>query len=181
MKQQEQDAIALEMAINRAVDVQLDAIVQVAVRLAARLKDSRMRENQLRNVLDTALHTESLELVANFIRYQIGRGRDWQHNDFGEALIATFAQGGVIHQVTKRIEALVQREIQEGGLALPAGAINDETRRAIRMKLARRLLAEMNRAFLFADRTGGWDKLQPVLAAIDLTADPAVQQNSAEA
>ena len=41
------------------------------------------------------------------------------------------------------------------------------------MKLARRLLAEMNRAFLFADRTGDWHKLQPVLTAIDLTAEPA--------
>lgn len=178
MNQNSHDAIALEMAINRAIDAQLDAIVQTAVVLAAKLEGSGMRENQLRNVLDTALHTQSLELVANFIRYQIGRGSDWQRNGFGEAVVASFEKGGVIDQTTAHTIAKVQRFITQNGLAISADAIDAEVIAAIRMKLARRLLAEMNRAFLYADRAAGWSKLKPILEPVDLTAAATAAQRS---
>jgi hypothetical protein len=172
------EAIALEMAINRAIDSQLDAIVQTAVVLAAKLEGSGMRENQLRNVLDTALHTQSLEMVANFIRYQIGRGSDWQRNGFGEAVVATLEKDGVIHQTTARTIAQVRSFMTENSLPIPADAIDEAVIASIRMKLARRLLAEMNRAFLYADRAAGWSKLKPILAPVDLTAAAPVSERS---
>lgn len=154
---------ALEMAQNRAIDEQLDFVVQAAVRVASKLKGSNMRENQLRNVLDTALHTESVETVANFIRYQIGRGRDWRHGNFGEEMIAALGTGGAIDRVT----AVVVQEVREQAATLGAadGFNEKDTRRQVRMKLVRRFLGELNRAFLYAERTKQWAHLKPLLPA----------------
>jgi hypothetical protein len=84
-----------EWRIQQALDRRLDRLV----RLGQELVDSRLfgarnhggllREAQLRNALAVASATSSIEVVKNWIRYQIGRpdGRGWQHEQFGQGLI----------------------------------------------------------------------------------------------
>ncbi len=156
MSEQVADSIKLEMALHKAVDHQLDAIVQAAVRVAKLLEGGAMRENQLRNVLDTALNTTSLELVANFIRYQIGRSSDWQRNNFGEEVIAALGKGGPVDLAA----ALAAQEVAGKS---DDSALSDVHRRHAHLLLARRFLGELNRAFLYADRTRSWKALTPIL------------------
>jgi hypothetical protein len=84
-----------EWRIQQALDRRLDRLV----RLGQELVDSRLfgarnhggllREAQLRNAIAVASATSSIEVVKNWIRYQIGRpdGRGWQHEQFGQGLI----------------------------------------------------------------------------------------------
>lgn len=154
-----------EIALSREIDRQLDAIVQVAGGLAAQLKGSSMRENQLRNVLDVALHTESIEVVGNYIRYQIGRGGSWKSGNFGENVIAALGDDGQVHRVAKKAadeahKALTQAQKKLGTEALPDPA--DLTKEA-RVHLTRLFLGYLNRWFLYADREKAWDKIGPLV------------------
>ena len=77
-----------QLALERAIDRHLDTLVRAAGRTVSLLHDDQaMRENQMRNVVDVAMTTQSLDVVTNFIRYQMGRSagnRAWLHNDFGQ-------------------------------------------------------------------------------------------------
>lgn len=167
MSDEREQSIDLEMRLHKAVDRQMDHIVQVAVKLVKLLKGSAIRNNQLRNLLDTALNTDSLELVANFIRYQIGRSnkdKEWQYENFGEKLIAVLGRGGSVDQAAKTVaeEVLKSKDIQT--------TLENVQSRA-RVMIARRFLGELYRAFLYADRTGNWKNLEPIL---ETSAAPAI-------
>lgn len=153
-----EEQISLEMALHKAVDQQLDAMVQAAVRVTKLLQGSAMRQSQLRNVLNTALNTESLELVANFIRYQIGRSSAWQQANFGEELIAALHEKGAVGQAAARVA-----QNQKVRNALGEQMTAAEVQRRAHVLLARRFLGELNRAFAYADGQSGWANLNPLL------------------
>lgn len=158
-----------EIALRRAVDGQLNEIVRVAGELAKRLEGGSMRENQLRNVLDVALNTESLETVANYIRYQIGRGPDWRHKEFGEHVIAALASGGPVYQASQSAggQAMKQLEKAQGEHKLGEEDLPslDELVAEAHVLLARLFLGYLNRWFLYADREKAWNKIQPLMAS----------------
>lgn len=156
-----------EIALSRAIDGQLDKIVQDAGTLARQLQGSGMRENQLRNALNVALHTNSMEVVGNYIRYQIGRGRDWQNNDFGENVITALGHRGSVHQAATAAASEAREQLQEaqktgklGEDPLPDQA---ELVEEAQLKLSRLFLGYLNRWFLYADRQKAWDKIEPLL------------------
>jgi len=156
-----------EIALSRAIDGQLNDIVQAAGKLAGQLQNSGMRENQLRNALNVALHTDSMEVVGNFIRYQIGRGRDWQTNNFGENVIAALGSGGTVHKAAKKAasEALEHLQAAEndgklGGETLPSA---EEMTSEAHVRLSRLFLGYLNRWYLYADREKAWSKIAPLL------------------
>lgn len=156
-----------EIALSREIDRQLDTIVQVAGSLAAQLKDSSMRENQLRNVLDVALHTDSIEVVGNYIRYQIGRGGSWKSGNFGENVIAVLGDGGPVHRIAKRAAGEAHKTLQEAEAAnkldkavLPKLTVLEAE---ARVQLTRLFLGYLNRWFLYADRDKAWDKIGPLV------------------
>lgn len=153
-----EEQIFLEMALHKAVDQQLDAMVQAAVRVTQLLKGSAMRQSQLRNVLNTALNTESLELVANFIRYQIGRSSAWQQANFGEELIAALHEKGAVGQAAMHVAH--DPRVQQ---ALGTQMSTADVQHRAHVLLARRFLGELNRAFAYADSQGGWANLNPIL------------------
>lgn len=159
-----QDDTLREIALSREIDRQLDTIVQVAGSLAAQLKGSSMRENQLRNVLDVALHTDSIEVVGNYIRYQIGRGGSWKSGNFGENVIAALGDGGQVHRVAKKAAHRAHNKLQEaqkpGEMKLPELA---ELEKEARVKLTRLFLGYLNRWFLYADRDKAWEKITPLV------------------
>ena len=156
-----------EIALSRAMDHQMNEIVRAAGRLAALLRGGTMRENQLRNVLDVSLHTESLELIGNYIRYQIGRGAEWQRKNFGEELITALGDGGVVHGAAQKAveQALhdLERARQEGKLGDAPLPSREELMKEAHIRLARLFLGYLNRWFLYADRRRAWDKIKPMI------------------
>ncbi len=156
-----------EIALSREIDRQLDTIVQVAGSLAAQLKGSTMRENQLRNVLDVALHTDSIEVVGNYIRYQIGRGGSWKSGNFGENVITALGDGGQVHRIAKTVASGAYKTLQEAEVAnkLGKGTLPEskDLEREARVQLTRLFLGYLNRWFLYADRDKAWDKIGPLV------------------
>ncbi|MBD3181140.1 hypothetical protein GF312_02540 [Candidatus Poribacteria bacterium] len=83
-----------QLIFNREINMQLDKIVNRANKTVSRLKPGKnsnsLEESQIRNVLNVANDSPIIEVVTNFIRYQIGRsktGKQWQYNNFGEQVI----------------------------------------------------------------------------------------------
>lgn len=88
-----------ELLIRRKIDQVEDDVVQRAERAVGEPATiaTRLEEKQLRNVSAVAAQTETLAVVENFIRYQIGRakpGQGWragQDDGFGERLLSDLA------------------------------------------------------------------------------------------
>jgi hypothetical protein len=81
--------------LYRAIEERLDRVVRLGQELVdAQLFGPRghnglMREAQLRNAVQVANETDSIEVVKNWLRYQTVRpeGRGWQHERFGLGLV----------------------------------------------------------------------------------------------
>lgn len=77
------------LLLKREIDAQLNELVQKAQAAiddtAVADKGSKMERSQFDNVLAVATETGSVEVVKNFICYQMGRrdGLGWRHNSFG--------------------------------------------------------------------------------------------------
>ncbi|KPV54142.1 hypothetical protein SE17_05525 [Kouleothrix aurantiaca] len=89
----ELDPITLrrELMLRNAIEARLDRLVSLATSAALKLSPrTQMEESQLRNLLNAALESRSVEVTTNFIRYQIARKeRDWDTslNGFGHTII----------------------------------------------------------------------------------------------
>lgn len=84
--------LQLELTINQAIDSKLNQILPQMKELldTTKIWDSKMELHQLQNLLATAQDTSSVEIVKNFIRYQMGRdnrGDSWRKNQFGDLVI----------------------------------------------------------------------------------------------
>ncbi|MSP13171.1 MAG: hypothetical protein EXR62_09465 [Chloroflexi bacterium] len=145
-----------ELAMNRAIDRHLDAVVRHAGSLAEKLKDSGMKENQIRNVLNVASETESIEALANFIRYQIGRSAEWGKQGFGDHLVAAFAQKGEVYRLAGEAAQQVYTDLQGGADAGETMPTQEELFTEARIRLARLLIGYLNRCFQYSKKTGVW-------------------------
>jgi len=129
----------------------MDDVVRAANADAALLEGSGMEKNQIRNVLNVAEESHSLAVVANFIRYQLGRsqtGPAWRHNGFGLRVIKRIeSPDGVI---TRQAEAVQER----------VGEIPSEKTDDVRYDLMRHYLGYLNRAFYYGRETKKWDDLR---------------------
>ncbi len=89
----EAQQIKQALALKRAVDQRLNALVEKACGrvdvCAVADSNSSLERSQFDNVLAVATESGSVEVVKNFIRYQIGRkdGTGWRHGGFGLGLI----------------------------------------------------------------------------------------------
>jgi hypothetical protein len=138
---QDTQAVSLKQAINR----HLDDLVRQANRTAALLQPqhARMEESQLRNLMNVAAETGSVEVVTSFIRYQIARNdRAWgsKPNDFGHTLIHDLRQG-----VVKDIAGKISQHETHPGEAYT--------------QLMRLYLGYVTRAFYYGKKTGNWKQL----------------------
>ncbi|MFV9504099.1 MAG: hypothetical protein AB4911_05980 [Oscillochloridaceae bacterium umkhey_bin13] len=81
-----------ELLLAQAIDNQLDGLVaQATFTMLILGPKTSLEESQLRNLLNVAVRYPQVEVIANFIRYQIGRKeRDWgvKPGDFGHAVIS---------------------------------------------------------------------------------------------
>jgi len=139
------DRTTLEQRLRRekAIDEQMDDLILDAQELVRtyltdqraerpRLAAAKLKGSQLRNVISVADSTESVELVKNFIRYQIGRDtrkETWGYNGFGLQLV-------------RRLEGPVKGWAEE-----VADRARDGNVKAAHIVLVRRYLGYLNRYF----------------------------------
>ncbi len=155
-------------ALARGVEAQLGATVHAAERtvtLLGGLEESGMEENQLRNVLDVAQDSQSVPVVVNFIRYQIGRartGEHWQYNGFGLQVIDDIE--GIVAEAARRATGDAVQ-----WLARQGQAVDEETRKEIQAAAHAQLMTDylgfLYRAFVYIRNTkGGWNRLSALVA-----------------
>ncbi len=150
MSQLDPVTLKRELALKQALDTQLDALVQRANRAVLVLEKSRMEESGLRNLLNTAMESGSFEVTANFIRYQIGRSREtWQN--FGHHVIDDLCALGK-EPTEDVIAALKERQIENA----------ESLKSRIHVRLMQLYLGYANRAFVFAKKTGDFERLREV-------------------
>ena len=145
--------LALQMAIRRS----MDDIVRAANADAALLENAEMQNNQLRNVLNVAGESQSLAVVASFIRYQLGRsqtGPVWRKNGFGMQVIDQIESAQGI--VARESQSVVLR-LQDRGIDASPEALDH-----VRYELMRHYLGYLNRAFVYASSglPDAWQKLR---------------------
>ncbi len=142
--------LVLERAINR----RLDKLLRAAGRQVCLLRgDKTMRENQIRNVLDVAMSNPGIDVVTNFIRYQMGRSggnQAWLYNNFGQKVVEDIEKG-VVPGIAAEVADEVHREVQE--------VERDEVMHEARLRLVRLYLGYLNRWFYYGSKTQRWDDL----------------------
>ena len=142
-------ALALEDAVRR----QMDQIVRRAAETVTLLKPkgkkrSDLQENQIRNVMNVAEESKSVEVVTNFIRYQIGRssrGQRWQYNGFGLQVIKDI-EAGVVAEAADEAAATAAEKI---GVRADKAALHHQAH----LELTCHYLGYLNRAFIFCTKT----------------------------
>jgi len=155
--QRSESKVLQKLALEEAVRRQMDDIVRQAAEAVKLLKpsgekQSDLQENQIRNVINVAGESESIAVVTNFIRYQIGRssqGQRWQYSGFGLQVIEDI-EAGVVMKAARDAAAKAAEKIGEG-------ADQDALYRQAHLELTRHYLGYLNRAFIFctkAEETG---------------------------
>lgn len=155
------------LALIESVNQQLDVIIQRAAEAVVLLKPedgrmSDMRENQIRNVVNVAAESKRVEVVTNFIRYQIGRsssGKQWQCNGFGERVIRDIEEG-VVAKGAQRAAEVASEEIEKRGGTADKKCLCEEGY----VILMGQYLGYLNRAFYYCDKMNEddpkcWDKV----------------------
>src|SRR5689334_4077199 len=103
-----------ELLLEEKIEKQLDKLVGQATETMLVLgPNTRMEENQLRNLLNVSLDSPSVEVVANFIRYQIARKeRDWGINKdgFGHTVIKDLY--GFVKDLADKVIEQIQTEFK---------------------------------------------------------------------
>jgi hypothetical protein len=153
MDQQSSEELRRELALEQAIGAQLDHLVRRANTAVMKLRDKRdMEESQLRNLLDAAMESGSVEVTAGFIRYQIGRDDNiWK--DFGHHVIRDLGELG--KQETETVVAhLKQIGITDADALKPR----------IQVRLMQLYLGYINRAFVYAKKANGFDHLKEVVS-----------------
>jgi hypothetical protein len=144
-----------ELAIEQAINQRLDDLVRLVNETIATLNSKTgLEKNQFRNLLNVSQQSPSVEVVVNFIRYQIGRsGRDWGkgQNDFG-------------HRVIKDLRGPVANTAQEVGEEVRGKgiAVSDERQQQVHVRLMQLYLGYLNRAFFYGKEMGNFSALQEV-------------------
>jgi hypothetical protein len=150
-----QSTTHVELALQAAMQRVMDPIVRHANADAALLEGSGMDKNQIRNVLNVAEESRSLAVVANFIRYQLGRsqtGPAWRKNGFGLQVIEQIeASDGIIAKQTQAALERAQKRVKD---------IPQETIDELRYDLMRYYLGYLHRAFYYGRETKEWKKLR---------------------
>jgi hypothetical protein len=112
-----------------------------------------MEESQLRNLLDAAMESGSVEVTAGFIRYQIGRDDKNIWKDFGHHVIRDLGELGK-QETGSVVACLKQIGITDADALKPR----------IQVRLMQLYLGYINRAFVYAKKVNGFDHLKEVVS-----------------
>lgn len=145
-----------EQALSSAVQSATRDVIRAAAKTVQRLEPrndqfSGMRENQMRNVVNVALGASSVEEIAAFILYQMGRStnsRQWLYGEFGRTVVEELMSGAVFKAAQAAAESAIQGiKGAQLGLELPN---QDKLIDQAHILLARQYLGYLNRLFSFA-------------------------------
>ncbi len=148
-----------ELLLEQAINQRLDALVSQANQTAAMLQRYKMEKSQLRNLLNVAVQSRSVEVVINFIRYQIARNENaWGKGpkDFGHQ---------VIDDIRKPIKGFADQAVTETSAQLSGAeqlseAQAEQLRKVAYIRLTQLYLGYLNQAFYYGAETGAFDKLK---------------------
>lgn len=141
------------MAIQHQVELEMNSVIQRMTELVDKssVAASNMEKTQLKNLLGVALETPSVEVVKQYVLYQVGRdakGSSWRKDDFGKKLIKALDD---LRSDAERITRQVHTNL---GLANPTGGQVDETW----MALVRAYLGQLNRYFYYRKEERQWQQ-----------------------
>jgi hypothetical protein len=143
--------MGITLATNKAIGQQLDRLILAASKNVAKLHGSNMKESQIRNVVNVAAGSVSIEEVTNFIRYQIGRrdtSRAWTHGSFGKSLIADIETGAIKSALDNVFQSVPTADLV-----------------SVRSRLIALYLGYLNRCFVYASKTDDWENLSSTIEA----------------
>jgi len=152
-----QSTIQWELALQTTLRRCMDAVVRASNADAALLEKAKMDKNQIRNVLNVAEESHSVAVVANFIRYQLGRSQTrlaWQHNEFGKQVIKQIeSQTGIVYQQAQKVLQTLRHQYPD----LP-----DIVAHRVHYELMRHYLGYLNRAFVYGNSNlkNAWENLR---------------------
>ncbi len=142
--------LRLDLLLEQAIVHQLNDVVRRASEAVLLLASNRdMEVSQLRNLLSVAVESRSVEVVINFIRYQIARNsRAWSvdRKGFGHRVIDNLH--GPLNQWTDAVIAEVARRYPDQAKGL---------RERATVRLMQLYLGYLNRAFYTARRIDSAD------------------------
>lgn len=136
--------LLLEQAINRHLD-ELVRLATAAVLLLTNMRDQKLEESQLRNLAAVANSKPSVEVIANFIRYQIARApKNWGAgpDEFGHTIIKH------LYENIARLAAEIAEEV-EAALGVRDLTIRSEAY----IELARQYIGYLNRTFYYYNKS----------------------------
>lgn len=166
--------VRTELLLDQAIKRRLNALVCRATRTARLLHGTQMEENQLRNLIHTASESRSVEVVSNFIRYQIARnGRAWDTSStgFGHTVIHD------LHQTITDMAAQITDDVVRR-LGTTPSVDTDVLQAEAFTKLMLLYLGYLNRAFYYAKKMSDFATLDTVIARCpeEGTPRPAAQE-----
>lgn len=139
------------MAIQRGVEQAINEMIRDMRELvdSSQVVQSRMEKHQIGNVLAVALETPSVELVKNFILYQVGRdtrGDSWRRKRFGDQLADR------LENLKETAESIAREVHSRLGLSEPT----KQEIEAVWTELVRQYLGQLNRYFYYKKEAQRW-------------------------
>ncbi len=151
-KKATRERVRRRMAIQHAVEQFTNEIIRRMRELVDEtdVVNSRMEKHQIGNLLSVALETPSVELVKNFIRYQIGRDvsrTSWRKNDFGEKLVQALDQLRDDAEVMARDRSIASHL---------GDKVQDQDIDELWIEMTRQYLGQLNRYFYYKKEAARW-------------------------
>lgn len=166
------DPILRDQALGSAIQYHIRDVVKAAADTVYLLKpqnnESGMKNNQMSNVVNVAISAQSVEEIAAFLLYQMGRStnnRQWLYGKFGDTVVQHLLQGEV-KKAALNAQIRAAKRIDKAN----QGTLSDKEQKKLHdeahIALARQYLGYLGRLFYFANNTQGWERLVD-FAAID--------------
>ncbi len=150
-------AVRRRMLIQHEIDKANNRLIAQMRKLVddAKLSGSRMEKHQIGNLLEVATETDSVELLKNFVQYQIGRdvgGNSWRAQSFGDNLVKFM--DNELREAAKHSAADVESAERVKLSDAELKSLTDE----IWIQLARQFIGQMNRYFYYRKEAQRWNR-----------------------
>lgn len=160
------DPILRDQALGSAIQYHIRDVVKAAADTIYLLqpqngKKSGMKNNQMSNILNVAISAQSVEEIAAFLLYQMGRktnSEQWLYGDFGHTVVQHLLQDKVKKAAIDAQDRAVER-INKTNLGTLSENEQKKLHDEAHIALARQYLGYLGRLFSFADGTQRWEQL----------------------
>jgi hypothetical protein len=147
-----------ELALEEAIKRQADAVVRLANQAIAGLsQNTKLEKSQFSNLLNVAQSSESVEVIVNYLRYQMGREQKlWGtgQNDLAHVIIG---------HIRTELQDLVDQQIAAYLTERKIDAEPDRLREA-HFRLVFQYIGYLRRAFVYG-KADSFEKLKEVAHA----------------